>query len=358
MSKYSLRMIFDNSILQEFQNSFSDFTGVSAVITDREGKQITHSSNFSRVCHDVINTSPENVMECSKCSLAGCKKSLENGKPYIYKCRFGMYESSIPILLGDVIVGCFICGQVLCTDEDEKALRQILVDMGENQQELDEIMGGITKMPLKEFERIVGYANKIAGIISEIVHKNYILIKSNRLRLSYSYVNAEDSVLDFGNDTIYNTHAMTGTVMAGIRTICTEQNITPQIEFLSEVPSELLGNPKTIQYVIEGIFSFIMSQCKLKNLIIRFSCIRKYYLYSLVMELVTDVEDNQDKLLESMNACFGDNPLMKNIGSSKINKALYGELNGSIDFNITDNNRFTARLTLPQLDVRGDNYAK
>lgn len=353
MSKLSMNQLFDTRILQEFQDAFSEYTGIASVITDSEGKQVTQSSNSSHICKKLIRSSAENVSKCMENSKQGSKKTVENDKPYIYKCHAGLYEISCPIMLEDIIIGSIVCGQIVCTDEDEDNVKKHLSDMNISEKQFSEVTGNLKKMTMKELQKTADYSFKIAKILSNIAYKNNILIKSNRLRLSSVYVNADETVLDFGYDVIYNTHALTSSVMAGIKTICREQNVSIEIKTLSFIPDELLGNPKTTQFVIEGIISFMVKHCNITNMLINFSCSKEYYLYTLSMEIVADTDSSCSRLADFMNNCFSENSNSENTGSARIKEAIFNKLNGTIDFGVTENNKFKAQLTIPQLDVRG-----
>lgn len=356
MSKLPINQLFDTRILQEFQDAFSEYTGIASVITDSDGKQVTQSSNFSRLCRKLIRKSAENITKCMEYSVESSRKCVKSDKPFISKCHAGLYEISCPIMLEDIIIGSLVCGQIICTDEDEENVKKSLSDMNISDEQLSEISGNLRRMTMEEIQKTADYSFKMAKILSNIAYKNNILIKSNRLRLSSAYVNADDTVLDFGNDVIYNTHAMTSTVMAGIKTICNEQNISLDIQTLSLIPDELLGNPRTIQFVIEGLISFMVKHYTINNLLIRFSCVEEYYLYTLSMEIVADTDSSCTELADFMSNYFSEDSKSENAGSLRIKEAIFSELNGIIDFGVTQDNKFNVRLTIPQLDIRGNNY--
>ena len=46
--------LFQVHEIQEMQNSFSVATGVASIITHPDGKPITSSANFCRLCNDII----------------------------------------------------------------------------------------------------------------------------------------------------------------------------------------------------------------------------------------------------------------------------------------------------------------
>ena len=51
-SKFDIKLVdlIDRDILQRFQDSFSDMTGMAALTTEADGKPITRGSNFTDYC--------------------------------------------------------------------------------------------------------------------------------------------------------------------------------------------------------------------------------------------------------------------------------------------------------------------
>ncbi|MBR3971076.1 MAG: PocR ligand-binding domain-containing protein [Ruminococcus sp.] len=354
MPKYSLSRLFDKGLLQDLQNVFSDYMGISAVITDSEGKQITQSSNFSRICRKLLRNSADNVEKCMSYSIKGAVKSNSENKPCIYKCHAGLYEISAPIMLEDLHIGCFVCGQIICTDENESDVINKIMDIGLNQEDAIKAVSELKRLSMDEIQHTAQFVFNIAKLLSTMAYKNYVLFKNNRLRSAAAFTGNELSSIP-DKDVIYNSHELTSSITTNIKSFFCNMNITPELHFLSEIPDELLGNPGIISYVIDVLLSTISKNCDFDSIVINFSCSEICYSHTLAMDIIIDNPIYTDNLVGTLNKIFYHIP-DSDEEASNIKNLIYNKLNGSVCFNMSENNRFTARLEIPQMDIRGNNY--
>ncbi len=341
MPEYNISDLIDVPLSQAFQDSFSRFTGISAAITDSEGACITRTSGYNHLCSDTLRVTDENVSECMKLYVDGAKKSFAANKPFISNCYKGLYYIIAPITLKDQLIGSFVCGQILCTDEKNSSCF-----------EDDE---SIKRMTYAEIEHAAEYVFATAKLISASAYKKYILIKSNSLRSTSFYSKAKRLPTDFGNERIYNIHELTSSIKAGIILLCKKFNITPQISILSKVPNELLGNPNAIQHVIEGLVSFLVPYSTSSNIEIEFSCEKIYYSYTLVMNIAIQSEHMTEAYLSDIWNSFELNEDEEPEGASLITYIINNMLNGNISISLSENSTITSRLSIPQLDLKVKN---
>ena len=57
MSTIALSDLIPVDILQEFQDAFSEFSGMASIITDNNGQPITTGSGFSAFCMELTRNS-------------------------------------------------------------------------------------------------------------------------------------------------------------------------------------------------------------------------------------------------------------------------------------------------------------
>ena len=340
MQEYNLEEIIDIELLQGFQDSFSQFSGIAAVITNSEGSCITRTSGFTTNCNDVSRTSSHSISKCMNFFIQGAKKSISDNKPFINKCHEGLYSIIAPIMLKEQFIGALVCGQILCTDEECSP------EFKNN--------SSVYHKSAEEIQNIAKYAFNIAKLISAALDKTYILIKSNQLRYPSFYSAAKEVPKDFGIDRIYNIHELTSSINAGIEVICKKFNITLNISILSQIPGELLGNPAAIQYIIEGLVSFIVPYITDNTLNIDFSCTEKYYSRNLCMKISVFSDNNASEKLNELKNKFKIVQAEKPEGASLITYITNKILSGSIDFGLSDENTITATLSIPQLDLKVD----
>lgn len=67
MDRLHLTDLLDVETLQRFQSSFSDMTGIAAVIADANGIPVTEPTCFTHFCMDIIRQSPEGRKRCEEC---------------------------------------------------------------------------------------------------------------------------------------------------------------------------------------------------------------------------------------------------------------------------------------------------
>ena len=338
MPEYNINDFIDSQLLQGFQDSFSQFTGIAAVITDTDGVCITRASGQNCSCFENLTMSADNISKCMKLYIDGAKMSLANNKAFIGKCHENLYYVITPITLNDQIIGSMVCGQILCADENG--------DSG------SENSSDIKEMTYVEIEHIAEYVYSLAKLISASIYKNYILMKSNHLRTVSSYSKARSLLDDIGKDRIYNIHELTSTIKAGIVMICKKFEITPTISVISKVPKELYGNPNAIQHVIEGLVSFLVPYCTNNLIDIRFSCDKINYSHTLVMTITVESENINEDYLNDIKNSFNINNDERPEGASFITNVTTHMLNGDINISRTENKTITVRLCIPQLDLK------
>ncbi len=338
MPEYNINDFIDIRLLQGFQDSFSLFTGIAAVITDTEGVCITRTSGYNCICKDDSAISADDISKCMKLYIDGAKTSLVNNKAFIGKCHENLYYIINPITLNDQIIGSMVCGQIICVDEEGDSRFENASD--------------IKRMTYSEIEHIADYVYSLAKLISASVYKNYILIKSNHLRTVSSYSKARSLPDDIGKERIYNIHELTSTITAGIEMICKKFGIIPKISVLSKVPKELYGNPNAIQHVIEGLVSFLVPYCTTDLIEISFSCDKVNYSHTLVMNITVESENITKDYLNDIKNSFDINSDEDPEGASLITYITTSILNGDININLSENKKIAARLCIPQLDLK------
>ena len=337
MHDYNLEDIIDIKLLQGFQDSFSKYSGIAAVITNSEGSCITRPSGFSKNCNNVSRTSTNSISKCMSFFITGAKKSISDNQPFIQKCHEGLYSIVAPIMLKEQFIGALVCGQILCIDEDN-------TEIYEN--------SAVYYKTADEIQHIAEYTHSIAKLISAIIDKNYILIKSNQLRSESFYSKAKAVPEDFGIERIYNIHELTSSIKAGIEVICQKHDITAKINILNQIPPELLGTPSAIQYVIEGIVSFVAPYNMNSTLNIDFSCSQTYYSHTLGMKLSVYSGNNTSEKLNEIKEKFRLKKDNVPEGASLITYIIDKMLSGNLSFGISDESTITINLSIPQLDLK------
>ena len=109
--KSELKELIPLRTLEKIQDNFSDATGISCVVRDIDGKQITKFSNPSRLWLE-ISKHKEIETELTATLLENLKKSLASGQNIIYKRYLDTYAFASPININGQIKAFFIGGLV------------------------------------------------------------------------------------------------------------------------------------------------------------------------------------------------------------------------------------------------------
>ena len=163
-----IREFIDLKKLQEIQDSFSNATGLAAVVTDLEGKNVTTPSNFNEFCTKYTKRSAEGEKRCDKCS------SDNDG---VYFCHTGLMEFAVDLKIGDERVGQVIGGQVLTSPPDEEKFRSVARELEINENLYIE---ALKKVPVREETTVRASAAMIGSFMNMLVNFQYRQTVSER----------------------------------------------------------------------------------------------------------------------------------------------------------------------------------
>jgi PAS domain S-box-containing protein len=164
--------LFNLDDIQSIQDSFSEISGVAAVITQPDnGNPITRQSHFCRLCRDIVRKSEKGRLDCLQ-----TENSIVNGAatgPNVQLClNGGLWSASTSISVGGQHIADWIIGQVRNPDQTDEAMcqyaRSIDVDEGEFLSALHEL----PVMNLEQFENTAKAMCVFAGQLSALAYQN------------------------------------------------------------------------------------------------------------------------------------------------------------------------------------------
>ncbi|MBP5249380.1 MAG: PocR ligand-binding domain-containing protein [Lachnospiraceae bacterium] len=166
--------------LQEFQDAFSDFTGLAALITDEKGSPVTKGSNFTEFCMDLIRKNPEGCKRCEECDKGGALETLKTGKPSVYHCHSGLIDFATPISLDGRMIGSLIGGQALTEEPDRDSIEDVAADLGIDPDALWEASQNVTIMPKEEIDKRADFLVKMGSLLSKMAFSRYSSLKAGK----------------------------------------------------------------------------------------------------------------------------------------------------------------------------------
>ena len=147
-----------NHILEDFHNA----TGINMDLLKEDFSHVGEHSYYEncRYCKAIQSTEQgKRACVCSDRELF--KRSRESRKAEVHICHAGLVDVSVPILYDDVIIGYIIFGQIK-VDTDFETIKNYLVNLGLNENEMKECFSDIPVFSEKKIKSISNIANMLA----------------------------------------------------------------------------------------------------------------------------------------------------------------------------------------------------
>lgn len=153
----------DMEKLQYLQDTFSNATGLSAVIVDMTGKQLTKPSNQNDFCYNYVKQSNTGRRLCDKCDKEGMGT---------YTCHAGLTDFVEPIIIDGETVAKVLGGQVKTAPLDESAIKQLASKLDLDAGNLTNI---INNMPLVKEDTVIASSKLFAEIVTLFINSEYYM---------------------------------------------------------------------------------------------------------------------------------------------------------------------------------------
>lgn len=110
--------------LSELLISLFGNTGMRLSVCDLNGNSVGTVHGRGEFCDYVFNSSLE--PKCRTCTIRGIETLQKTHKPYSYLCHMGLVSTMLPILQGDVLIGCLLFSGYRMEPEAMQALDALL----------------------------------------------------------------------------------------------------------------------------------------------------------------------------------------------------------------------------------------
>ncbi len=179
MDQLHLNDLLDVETLQRFQNSFSDMTGIAAVIADENGVPVTEPTCFTHFCMDIVRQSPKGRKLCEACDKMGGQLAMKTGKPAIYTCHGGLVDFAAPLIVNGHFIGSVMGGQVLDHSPGEKQFREIADNLEIDTDTCLKAAGNINVVSKERIDALANFLYMQAALLSELAYNNYKTRQAN-----------------------------------------------------------------------------------------------------------------------------------------------------------------------------------
>ena len=178
--EFRLTDLIDVKTLQSIQDAFSDMSGMAALTADKNGVAVTQGSNFTDFCMKYTRRSLFGCMRCFECDKHGAEITQETGGPCSYYCHAGLVDFAAPIMANGKMIGSFIGGQVLTKPPVLSEFRKTAEELNIDPDEYVKAVHEVRIVDKETIDKAAASLYTIAGVLSDIAYKNYMLYKTNR----------------------------------------------------------------------------------------------------------------------------------------------------------------------------------
>lgn len=344
MKDLKLIDLISPSILQQFQDGFSKFTGLAALTTDENGTPVTVGSGFTDFCINLTRKSEKGEKRCEECDKNGALQTLRNGKPAVYRCHAGLVDFASPIMVGGKFIGSIIGGQVRTSSIDKEAMTAIAKELDIDPEIYIAAAERTAVLSVDTVERSAKYLYEIAKILSEMAYNNYLALSQSRkleraARSQSAYImnmslNMEKNVSDWMsiakeavssgdrnvmessirelinkssdvysmvgdtvdyirmaggevelNENVYDLKALLGQVSESVKDSLAEKNISLFISLDGSVPQYMLGDSGKIGQILNRLLIGCASYSEKTTISVDASCRKRSYASILDIEI-------------------------------------------------------------------------
>ncbi len=170
----SLTDLISKSALQSLQDSFSDATGMAAVVMDANG-EVTRWSNMTEIAAEIIKKLRD---DHNRLAAKEVEEARRAEKPVVFESYLGIMEFIVPIVYDGKYFGMFIGGQVIAEKPNGQQVRKFASTHGF---EYDSLLSMFDNMTITPESRIFSASDLLFEMITSAVEAGYQHIRTERL---------------------------------------------------------------------------------------------------------------------------------------------------------------------------------
>lgn len=178
-NKYPISEILDIEALTELFQHLSNVTGIAIAVIDLDGN-ILIAINWQDICTNFHRINPETAARCATSDTL-LASQLKAGQSYnIYRCKNGLVDVAVPIIVDDVHIGNLFTGQFFFQQPDYRYFERQAVAFEFDREAYLEALSHVPVFNQEEVERTVGLLCKMAQVIGAMGLNRLRLIESNQ----------------------------------------------------------------------------------------------------------------------------------------------------------------------------------
>jgi PAS domain S-box-containing protein len=162
----SLKDLLDIPTFQKLSDNFSQLTGMTIAFLDLTG-EILIASGWQKICTEFHRKNPTTALRCLESDTILAGQLSKESKYNIYKCKNGLVDVAVPIILEGTHVGNLFAGQFLFEPPDIDFFSRQAEEFGfDKKLYLDELL----QVPVFSMERVkqaISYLENLIVIIGK-----------------------------------------------------------------------------------------------------------------------------------------------------------------------------------------------
>ncbi len=159
--------IFDRAQMQTLLDSLCDSLGISSGITDTKGNTFVES-RWKRVCRDFHRKNEETRARCVESDTASAFPEKNGGGCSVYRCRNGLTDAAVPIMVNGTHVGNVFVGQFLTEPADMDYFREQAREFGFDEGEYLDAVREVTVIPGERLTAIIRFMAGFASLAGQM----------------------------------------------------------------------------------------------------------------------------------------------------------------------------------------------
>lgn len=164
--------LFKLDDIQIIQDQFAKATGVASIITRIDGTPITTSSNFCRLCKDIVRKTEKGLKNCIKSDAVFGQFNPDG--PIVMPCLgCGLWEAGTGIMVGGKHIANWLIGQVRDESQSEAQIRKYAKEIGANEKDAIEAFHEVTVMSRDQFDQVARLLFTFVNQLSAVAYKNF-----------------------------------------------------------------------------------------------------------------------------------------------------------------------------------------
>lgn len=177
----SLKEVIDINQWQEIQDHFAEVIGVTISTVDTTGNLLTKPSNPTRLCEEIVRSSPAGIDSCARCFPVSMA-DLESNEIWKegYLCHIGLYNFPIPARLpNDKTIAYILVGPVLLGERQKpNKYREKIAELNID---IDKFIDALIEIKVFSFSGIQSVTELLKDVFSYIVELGYHRFKLEKI---------------------------------------------------------------------------------------------------------------------------------------------------------------------------------